>query len=393
MQISQKSKYILSTILIIVVIELISTLSRKAGYEGRELVFYLRWLGIITIISICGFRSRLEWIKNLTLSIVSVSVVLLLVDFIFFVIIVIKLPAKTTKAYPETASFVEQDHNLGYVPLADTSINVQEKYDTLTVYNIRFTTDKYHRRINPFDTSKSKNRYALFFGCSITFGEGVNDSETIPSRFSYYLPAYHSYNFGFSGYGTQQMLANFQNRDIKHQITEKEGIGIYTFINPHINRAIGDMQVYDSWGANMPYYHIKGDSLFRNGSFKTGRWFISGIYTLLGRSSLLKYYKINFPLHLKERHFMLVTKMIKESYNRYVSKFGNTNFYVIIFPGEQPDIVPYLMKQHIKVLDYSKLFNRTSKGNSYLPFDGHPRPVADDIFAKQLSSDIKKLLP
>ena len=44
-------------------------------------------------------------------------------------------------------------------------------------------------------------RYALFLGCSYTFGDGVGDSETLPAPFGARAPAYHVYNFATTGYG------------------------------------------------------------------------------------------------------------------------------------------------------------------------------------------------
>ena len=78
--------------------------------------------------------------------------------------------------------------------------------------------DKYSHRINPFDTTKKKASTLFSLDAPITFGEGLNDSETIPVRFSEYLTDYHSYNFAYSGYGTQNLLANLQKPDIKVKV-------------------------------------------------------------------------------------------------------------------------------------------------------------------------------
>jgi len=391
--INKPFRLLLITISVVVIVEIISGIFHHAGYEGRQIVFYLRCLELIVFTGLWGFSSQKEWLKNITLSFVSLASILFLVDVIFFILIIIHTPNKIAKVSPPTATFIKPDKDLGYVPNADTTINAVLKFDTLTAYNAHYTFDKFSRRFNPFDTSKNKSRFAMLFGCSITFGEGLNDSETIPARFAQFSPDYHAYNFAYGGYGTQQMLANLQKPDIKNAISEKNGAAFYIFINPHINRAIGDMETYDAWGAYMPYYYEHEDTLIRKGNFKTGRWLISGIYTILGRSSFIKYFKINFPFQIKDRHYKLVTEMIKESYNQYVSKFGNNNFYVIIFPGEKLDIVPYLQKQGIKVLDYSKLFERWNLKYCYLPYDNHPRAIADKILAQKLSADIKKLLP
>jgi len=386
-------RLVIITLAVIAGVELLSYLFKNTGYEGREVIFYLRCLELIILIGIWGFRAKKEWIKNLTLSFISVGFMLLLLDFIFFILIIIKVPEKSPTLLPPASSFVVKDKDLGYVPMPDKIFNPVVKFDTFTLYNIHFTTDHFSRRINPFDTNKVHKKYALFFGCSITFGEGVNDSETFPARFAQDDKDYHSYNFGYSGYGPQQMLANLQKANLKDEIKEKDGVAFYTYISPHINRAIGDMQTYNAWGAEMPYYYEKDDSIVRKGTFTSGRWFVSKIYTLLGRSSIIKYFKINIPFKIRERHYRFVAKMIKASYNQYVKTFENENFYIIIFPGETEDMIPYLKEQNLKYLDYTRLFDRWNPKYCFMPYDMHPRPVADAIFAKQLSKDIKILDP
>ena len=382
---------LLFTILVIIIVEAMSWIFRNAGETGREFIFYLRCLALIFIFSFWGFSSHKEWVKNATLSFVSVSVVLFVIDFVFFIILISKIPKSDGVWLFPAMVYNQPDKTLGYIPYPDTTMHSSLSFAGSPVFDIHFTTDKFSHRINPFDTCKNKSRYAIFFGCSVAFGQNLDDSETIPARFAQFLPEYHSYNFAYGGYGTQEMLANLQKPDVRNEIKEKTGAAFYIFINPHINRAIGDMQTYDAWGSDMPYYYEKDDTLIRDGSFRNGRWLISHIYTLLGRSSFLKYFKVNLPFKITEKHYEFVTKMIKESYNQYVSKFGNTNFYVVIFPGEQLDIVPYLKKEHIKFFDYSKLFDRWSPENCYLPYDNHPRARADKIFARQLSSDINKI--
>ena len=50
-----------------------------------------------------------------------------------------------------------------------------------------------------------------FFGDSFTFGEGVNDAETLPQAFADLLGRRERVlNLGFSGYGPHQFLAELQ---------------------------------------------------------------------------------------------------------------------------------------------------------------------------------------
>ena len=57
-----------------------------------------------------------------------------------------------------------------------------------------------------------KSEFVIFTGCSFVFGEGVNDNQTLPYLYGKQNPAVRCYNYGFPGYGTQQMLAVLQQR-------------------------------------------------------------------------------------------------------------------------------------------------------------------------------------
>ncbi len=71
--------------------------------------------------------------------------------------------------------------------------------------------NRIHFRIDSVDVKNTKSPVILF-GCSFTFGAGLNDNET----FSYKLSKYtgrNVYNRGLSGYGVQHMLYMLNDSD------------------------------------------------------------------------------------------------------------------------------------------------------------------------------------
>ena len=88
--------------------------------------------------------------------------------------------------------------------------------DGQVFYDVTYTINKYGLRVSPHDLKENiTNTYnfknILFFGGSFTFGEGVNDDENLPwkieKKSNYKLK---SYNFGFHGYGSHQMLRTLE---------------------------------------------------------------------------------------------------------------------------------------------------------------------------------------
>src|ERR1039457_563949 len=107
--INEPFRLLLITISVVIIIEIISGIFHDAGYEGRQLIFYLRFLEIIVFSGLWGFNSRKERIKNLTLSFVSLASILFLVDIIFFILIVFQTPKISAKVSPATATFIKPD--------------------------------------------------------------------------------------------------------------------------------------------------------------------------------------------------------------------------------------------------------------------------------------------
>ena len=69
-----------------------------------------------------------------------------------------------------------------------------------TLYNVLYASDKYSRRVSKNNKdSNLAQKHALFLGCSITFGEGINYKSTFPYLFEKNNSAYNAYNYGFSG--------------------------------------------------------------------------------------------------------------------------------------------------------------------------------------------------
>ena len=83
------------------------------------------------------------------------------------------------------------------------------------------------------------------------------------------------------GMAPHHMLAQLQRGDLTKEIHENHGIAIYTFIDHHINRAIGTMRVYNQWEQHAPFYTLDAhDRLVRKGDFTSGR--PSGLFPVLG---------------------------------------------------------------------------------------------------------------
>jgi hypothetical protein len=285
---------------------------------------------------------------------------------------------------------------VGGVPWGDSTHHDVKYADGKKVYDIHFTIDDQCKRVTP-DYDSTKTEHAVFFGCSIAFGFGLEDNETIPYCFQQKSKAYNSYNYAYTGYGTHHMLSRLQYQDLSEQVNEKDGIGVYVFFWDHVYRAIGAMSRYTSWGHDGPYFEMKDGKLVRNKALKDGRSFVSKMYEMLHQTSIINYFELDFPNSLRDSHYELVAEMILESKKTYKKQFGDDDeFYVLIHPSYAPTsdfsfdtFKKYLDKKEIKYVDLYKFIDYGSKHT--LGGDPHPNKdtaklVAEEFF-KRINTD------
>ena len=252
---------------------------------------------------------------------------------------------------------------------------------------IFYVFDDFGRRIDRSASSDEKKKYALFFGCSITLGQHVPESKTLPAWFERKNVEYHSYNYGVSASGPNHYLAMLQNMDIRSQVEESDGIFIYSFFDGHINRAISDFQTY-KWNNATPYYYLDNEKVLRKGSFNSGRFWQSLLFDILNKSYFTEYIKFNYPKSIGDRELEFTARLIDEMRNEYIRQFGNDKFYVLLLPGFDNSIIPYLEKYNVNYIDESDLIEDYWKSEYIFPIDTHPTGELYDSLSKALTKEL-----
>ena len=324
--------------------------------------------------------------KWILIQLVLLVLLLLAIEFVYFLLLKYHANAGCASFdLPLNAIPYQKDAKLGYINPADTVIHLYSLQSDSSSRNINYSLDTDHWRIT-VNNNTSARQYAIFLGSSYTFGLGLDDPESIASKFAKYNPAFHAYNFSVNGYGTSNLLAGFEENRFKKLVQQPNGICLYTFVDYHINRNIGDMNTAGKWAQAFPYYKASGDSVAYAGSFKTTRPVLTFLYSLLAKSNFIKYYKLNFP-KIKDGDIELTARIIKQAERLYTRQFGNDNFYVLIYPNQYFDIRPYLKKHNIKYIDFPAL--NLSDPKFKLWCDDHPSAEATDSLCRLLSTRLK----
>ena len=117
------------------------------------------------------------------------------------------------------------------------------------LYDVTYNIDDFGNRVSLSPVRQKYGRTAIFVGGSFAFGEGVEDSETLPSLFAL-KSGLRAYNLGMHGYGAHQALMQLSNSDLleKRVDSQKVDIVFYRFIVDHVSRVAG----YSSWDSLGP---------------------------------------------------------------------------------------------------------------------------------------------
>jgi hypothetical protein len=197
-------------------------------------------------------RNR-KFISNIFMAGASVLLTLLVVEFAYRTLF--KKKDATDKMHP--FSLYMPDSLLGYKnnkPALYKVLNSFPNRDTVynTSYSILADTFPAGIHFNFRKGYKSDNcsKEVVFLGCSLTFGQGLADTQSLPYRFG--ATAHVStLNMACIGYGIHQVYQLFNSKF--SQQNNHDRIFIYPFFYDHILRANG---VYD-WNNAGPYFDIQ----------------------------------------------------------------------------------------------------------------------------------------
>ena len=302
--------------------------------------------------------------------------------------------AKSQVEYSFSGSYTEgywASHPiLGSYPTPSRQFRSIKKKGEDVLYDVSYSIDEHSRRVTPGQTAGTREQYFLFFGCSFTFGEGVEDNETLPYYVSQMASQFHVYNYGFHGYGTHQMLARINEMNLRQEVKEKDGIAVYVFIPHHIQRALGAMSVTGVWGGQGPYYTTDPDGkITRKGTFESGRPIQTWLFKTIMKTSIARYFKLDYPPVITDEHLEFIKKIILASREGLKVKLGLKDFVVLFFPGiSYNPLIPMLDRAGIKYLDYGKMDVQKLTGGLDTVGDAHPSRYVYKLVADRLVRDL-----
>jgi len=287
------------------------------------------------------------------------------------------------------------DKILGYAPMKGEKIIGTEFYKNKLIFNVTYTIDQNGFRITPSHNNSDVQGCVLFFGCSFTYGLGVNDSETVPYQVSIKSKGrYCIYNLGFIGYGPHQMLSELEHNRIRNKIENKGKIyAVYQAIPDHINRVAG-LRHWDYLG---PRYVLDRNGEVRlTGNFSNNNLFPKIIVKYLNKSLFYRDYIGGKRFTNSDKDVNLFTSIVYTAKKKFEKLYSDSEFHVIFWDSD------FRRDQSLEILKYFK-----DKGiivhliSNILPdyqhnrikyilntYDIHPNALSYKLLAEYITSNI-----
>jgi hypothetical protein len=232
-------------------------------------------------------------------------------------------------SYVNEEYYQKENKILGYAPVKGASVNSRKYHREELIYDVTYTIDSGGLRISPPFDPTSNNGCILFFGGSFTFGEGVNDDQTMPYRVGIYSKGrYRVHNLGFHGYGPHQMLSALEHGLVENTIDCEPKYIIYQALDRHVLRSSGNVD----WGQNSPRYVLKNSGeVVLSGTFEDRR--VTEVLILKLKRQLEKsfVYKKSIGVRSSDEDVKLYAEIVNSARKYVESHYPKAEFHVLLW--------------------------------------------------------------
>jgi len=313
--------------------------------------------------------------------------------------------ASTTTYTPE--AYHQPDDILGRTYTPSRVTRVRKWYGTTLLYDVTYTIGPDGLRVSPPGRGGPPTACVIFFGDSFTFGEGLNDTETLPYRVGAIGGGrFVVYNFGFHGYGPHQMLSALEHGRVASILKCRPTHVIYSAIRDHVARVVA----LNTWGGHDPRYRLEpGGSVRYDGHFDGDKPPVRSrlgarVHKQLGKSALYLWITSR-RRRVTEQDLELFVGIVAQARRIVESSYPGCVFEILLWNGEPDEATEARGLNGRRPSDIEWALRRVGfaprivenilpsyqvDSASYIlsPFDAHPSARANDLLARDVVRSI-----
>lgn len=284
------------------------------------------------------------------------------------------------------------DPDLGYRHRPNSQVRHICRTANEIVFDAIYSFDQYGRRYAKIENQQDRKKFIILSGCSFTYGNTINDDETLNFFLAQELSDFFPHNYGIGATGANHTLALVSSNRFKEEIKQESGYFFYIYIPDHVPRTSGYLPSL-MWLKDSPYYEIESNNeVVRKGSFKSGR----PLYTnfLLKLSSWLPFFRGKVFPNISNDDYLYTCRLIVESKKRFIDKYPTSHFVLLNHPLISRQLDPVLEKclknNQVAIIQNFKELGYYPRTQLYTPYDGHPNSKMNQIIANAIKDYINK---
>jgi len=357
-----------------------------------SIIFYIAWelkyftlvvLGFVLLLILIGLKFSKT--RGFLTPVIAVSFAFFFAELVAPVL----LPKADTRYDPNsdyTNGYNERIEGFGYRPTSGVHSSVKLTSSGEVIYDVSYSigADGYRADV-------ASNAYeAYLYGGSFTFGEGLNDNETL----SYFLSKNHgvySKNVGVHGYGLHQALYNIEQG---LTFSDENGINILLTAPWHALRSA----CKPFYAIGTPRYVFVNNRVFLDGVCP-GNYFLS---LILAKSSVLQFLSpvlVNAEISDSDIDLYLgiikeIARITKERHGSLVIAYINaTEQQLAETRWTNETLLAYLRSTVDSVVNVTLAETREELSSEYYihELDQHPSAQANIARARLLSNAIRRI--
>lgn len=359
---------------------LINLALRGNPFRFAALLITVFLIGVVAIVMLPKFAPAL----------ISASTVVLSLA-VFEIFFVLQEPVSAHLEGGVTGKYITRDTPFGYAPNPGVFSSIKCEGDCAAhqIYNVTYTIDAGGFRHTPQEQGVAKTKKVVFFGDSATFGEGLNDDQTLPYYFTKLRPDAVVFNFAFHGYGAHQVLRALETGHFDRYTGTKVDLIVFPTTAWHAERSY----CLPYFTQRTPRYEVVADE-----AVYAGQCPVEGFVTrFLHQSKAFEYFSEHIPADFfhpddKYKRYLAIIRtaqrIAREKYGaRFVIGFvrvSGSYFRGTHYSDER--ILDFLKQNGIDTVDITLAQDPDAIDPSLLiPVDGHPSARAQFLRAQILA--------
>lgn len=291
--------------------------------------------------------------------------------------------------------FVVADPALGYRLDRDRVVEVElvRTRDEQVVRRVQYGLDAEGHRRTVLPQAAGHDRAVLFFGCSQTFGHGLADGETVPSRYAAAMPRDAVQNLAVPGYGPHHALQLASTEGgVRVPPFARRPVAVFLWIDHHLQRLCGALRVRNGYGLGAPCWALCADGgVDLLGPFQTAERLRTACYWALGKSELLRRAGFDWPPAPGDAERALATAVVRELGRRLDAR-GIRLLFAVHPDAEIGRRIAGDLGPGVVTLDLGGTLEPYGEGMA-LDQDGHPTPSAADRLGLRIAQAVRIAFP